>query len=69
MRCNSITGVYYLSTGFVGLCVTAVLLPVVVVWHFTGIETFELPPNNEVWTLLLINGFVGTVLSELLWLW
>ncbi|XP_065887638.1 solute carrier family 35 member F5-like [Dysidea avara] len=55
--------------GFVGLCDGVVLLPFVALWHITGIETFELPPNNEVWTLLLINGFVGTVLSELLWLW
>lgn len=30
---------------------------------------FEFPPSSDVWTLLLVNGFVGTVLSELLWLW
>ena len=44
------------------------MMPVLVVWHFSSLEVFEWPPNSTVWTLLLINGFVGTVLSELLWL-
>jgi len=55
--------------GFVGLFDTVFLLPLIVIWHFSGIEVFEFPPSNDVWTLLLVNGFVGTVLSELLWLW
>ena len=60
---------HYYSTGFVGLFDAILILPIVVIWHMTGLETFELPPTADIWTLLLINGFVGTVLSELLWLW
>ena len=55
--------------GFVGLLDGIILAPVLVSWHYFGLETFQLPPTNEVWTILLVNGFVGTVLSELLWLW
>ena len=55
--------------GFVGLVDALLLLPLLAFWHYTGIEEFELPPTSNVWTLLLINGFIGTVLSELLWLW
>ncbi len=55
--------------GFVGLIDGLLLIPVVAFWHYTGIEPFEWPTTYEVWTILLVNGFVGTVLSELLWLW
>ena len=56
------------TTGFVGLFDFLLLLPLVLIWDVRGIERFEVPSPN-VWTLLLVNGFVGTVLSELLWLW
>ena len=56
------------GVGFVGLFNVAVMMPVAVVWHMSSLETFEWPPNSTVWTLLLVNGLVGTVLSELLWL-
>lgn len=56
------------SAGFVGLFDAVLLLPLVMIWHLTGIELFEVP-SNSVWTLLLVNGFIGTVLSELFWLW
>lgn len=59
----------YLLLGFVGLFDFVLLLPLLVIWHYTKLELFELPPTPNVWTLLLVNGFVGTVLSELLWLW
>ncbi len=55
-------------SGFVGLFDALAILPLVIVWHYTGIEDFQLPPTTTVWTLLLVNGFIGTVLSELLWL-
>ena len=55
--------------GFVGLFDFALLFPLLLIWHFSGLEAFEFPPTPNVWTLLLVNGFVGTVLSELLWLW
>ena len=59
----------HIFTGFVGLFDFLLLLPLVLIWDITDLEQFELPPNPNVWTLLLVNGFVGTVLSELLWLW
>jgi len=34
----------------------------------TGRETFELPTSRQ-WEFLIINGLIGTVVSELLWLW
>ena len=54
--------------GFVGLFDIFILFPVLVVWNYSQLETFELPPTSHIWTLLIVNGFVGTVLSELLWL-
>ena len=58
-----------LLLGFVGLIDGLVIMPLVALWDVVHIERFELPPTNRVWTLLLVNGFIGTVLSELLWLW
>lgn len=60
---------HYLISGFAGVAVSVMITPLILLWDFVKWEEFELPPNNMVWTLLLINGFVGTVLSELLWLW
>ncbi|CAI8044519.1 Solute carrier family 35 member F5 [Geodia barretti] len=54
--------------GFVGLFDSVLLLPLVLVWHYTGLEEFKWPPTPNVWTLLLVNGFLGTVISELVWL-
>lgn len=54
--------------GFVGVFDFVLLSPMVLLWHYSDLEVFELP-SPDVWTLLLVNGFVGTVLSELLWLW
>lgn len=42
--------------------------PVFFILHFTNIEQFELP-NQQQLLVLLINGLIGTVLSEALWLW
>ena len=53
--------------GFVGLFCFAFLWPVFLLLHFTGHETFELP-NRVQLLAMLVNGVVGTVLSELLWL-
>ena len=52
-----------------GLLDGIIILPLVGLWDVLSIESFEMPPTNRVWTLLLVNGFIGTVLSELLWLW
>ncbi|KAG7279574.1 hypothetical protein CRUP_034162 [Coryphaenoides rupestris] len=54
--------------GFVGLFNLLLLWPGFLVLHFTGFESFELP-SQLVWTYILVNGLIGTVLSEFLWLW
>jgi len=54
--------------GFVGLFCMVTLWPGILILHYTGLETFEFPTSKQ-WLLLVLNGFVGTVLSELLWLW
>merc|ERR1719348_2938258 len=53
--------------GFVGLFSFLFLWPFFFVLHFTDSEQFELP-NQDQMVAMLINGDVGTVLSELLWL-
>ena len=53
--------------GFVGLFTSFLLWPGILVGDFTNTEKFELPSMRQ-FELLVINGFIGTVLSELLWL-
>lgn len=52
--------------GFVGLLNVIFLWPGFIVLDYTGIEHFELP-NLRVLLFLMINGFFGTFLSDLLW--
>ncbi|XP_008327236.1 solute carrier family 35 member F5 [Cynoglossus semilaevis] len=54
--------------GFVGLFNLLLLWPGFLLLHYTGFEAFELP-SQLVWTYIIINGLIGTVLSEFLWLW
>ncbi len=54
--------------GFVGLFNAAFLWPGLILLDLIHREDFELPTSQQL-QFLLINGFVGTVLSELLWLW
>ncbi|XP_061923651.1 solute carrier family 35 member F5-like isoform X2 [Entelurus aequoreus] len=54
--------------GFVGLFNLLLLWPGFLLLHYTGFEAFELP-SQLVWTYILFNGLIGTVLSEFLWLW
>ncbi|XP_053327911.1 solute carrier family 35 member F5 [Spea bombifrons] len=54
--------------GFVGLFNLLLLWPGFFLLHYTGFEAFEFP-SKLVWMYLVINGLVGTVLSEFLWLW
>lgn len=51
-----------------GLFNALILWPGLPLAHISGIESFELP-SLEQWQFLLVNGIVGTVISELLWLW
>lgn len=54
--------------GFVGLWNLLLLWPMFFVLNFTRIELFELP-NHRQFLVLVVNGLIGTVLSEALWLW
>ncbi|XP_039611330.1 solute carrier family 35 member F5-like isoform X2 [Polypterus senegalus] len=54
--------------GFVGLFNLLLLWPGFFLLHYTGYEDFELP-SMLVWVYIIINGLIGTVLSEFLWLW
>ncbi|KAM9302470.1 solute carrier family 35 member F5, partial [Gastrophryne carolinensis] len=54
--------------GFVGLFNLLLLWPGFFLLHYLQFEAFEFP-NKLVWIYLVINGLVGTVLSEFLWLW
>lgn len=54
--------------GFVGLWNLLLLWPIFFVLNFSQIEIFELP-NRRQFIVLFLNGFIGTVLSEALWLW
>merc|ERR1719433_518252 len=53
--------------GFVGLFSFLLLWPLFFILHHTNHERFELPNRLQI-LALLVNGVVGTVLSELLWL-
>lgn len=54
--------------GFVGLFIMLMLWPGLVVMHLSGIEPFCLP-NKRQFLFLGLNGIIGTVLCELIWLW
>jgi solute carrier family 35 protein F5 len=53
--------------GFVGLWNLLLMWPFFFILHWTGLETFALPPS-AVLGYLFLNGFIGTVLSDWLWL-
>lgn len=55
-------------SGFVGLFNLLLLWPLFFLFHYSKWELFEWPTRHQ-WTFLLLNGLVGTVLSEVLWLW
>ncbi|EFA07349.1 solute carrier family 35, member F5 [Tribolium castaneum] len=54
--------------GFVGFFNLILLWPCFFFLHFSGLEVFEWPSRQQV-LLLLLNGVLGTVISEALWLW
>nr|XP_006137680.1 solute carrier family 35 member F5 isoform X1 [Pelodiscus sinensis]XP_006137681.1 solute carrier family 35 member F5 isoform X1 [Pelodiscus sinensis]XP_006137682.1 solute carrier family 35 member F5 isoform X1 [Pelodiscus sinensis]XP_014436391.1 solute carrier family 35 member F5 isoform X1 [Pelodiscus sinensis]XP_025034538.1 solute carrier family 35 member F5 isoform X1 [Pelodiscus sinensis] len=54
--------------GFVGLFNLLLLWPGFFLLHYTGFEAFEIP-SKLVLMCIVINGLIGTVLSEFLWLW
>lgn len=46
--------------GWVGVFNVVLLWPIIPLFHYTGIETFELPHGPALWLMLLLNAFVGT---------
>lgn len=58
----------FLFFGFVGLFNVLLLWPLFFVLHYTGMEPFAWP-NSRQWLFLMVNGVVGTVFSEVLWVW
>lgn len=54
--------------GFVGLFNAALMWPGFLICHFTASEKFELPSGKQ-WEFLILNGVIGTVFSEILWIW
>ncbi|CAG9820957.1 unnamed protein product [Phaedon cochleariae] len=54
--------------GFVGLFNLVLLWPMFFFLHFSKVEVFEWPTKEQL-MLLLLNGLLGTVISEALWLW
>jgi solute carrier family 35 protein F5 len=54
--------------GFVGLWNTLLLWPLFLVLNFSQLEPFEMP-NKKQFLILFVNGLIGTVISEALWLW
>ena len=55
-------------TGFTGLFCLTTLWPGFFLLHFIKWELFEWP-NMYQWIYLLVNSLLGTVLSQVLWLW
>ena len=53
--------------GFVGLWSTLLLWPGLFILHTSQQEPFQMPTVKQ-WEFLVVNGIIGTVLSELLWL-
>lgn len=48
--------------GFVGAFNILLLWPMMPILHYTGIEPFEIPTNATLWTVILLNAFIGTFL-------
>eukprot|EP01135_Chromosphaera_perkinsii_P003565 Nk52_evm23s248 gene=Nk52_evmTU23s248 len=58
----------FLFFGLVGISCAIFALPLFPLFHLVGIEKFELPSDNLIWLFLAINGLIGTVLSDYLWM-
>lgn len=54
--------------GFVGLFICLLLWPGYFILDATELESFRWP-DKTLWLYLIINGLIGTVLSDLFWLW
>ncbi|KAI8376138.1 uncharacterized protein BYT42DRAFT_546854 [Radiomyces spectabilis] len=54
--------------GYVGAFNVVLLWPFLFVLHWTGLEPLELPSTETLWAMILINAFIGTFLSDYIWL-
>ncbi|KAL1931448.1 hypothetical protein VTP01DRAFT_9590 [Rhizomucor pusillus] len=54
--------------GFVGAFNVVLLWPLFPILHWLGIETLQVPQGGILWATLLLNAFIGTFLSDYLWL-
>ncbi|CAO3624045.1 unnamed protein product [Cunninghamella echinulata] len=54
--------------GFVGAFNVLLLWPIFPILDFLGIETFQLPFSPTIWIMVILNAFVGTFVSDYLWL-
>ncbi|MCJ1264589.1 hypothetical protein MMC22_004462 [Lobaria immixta] len=52
--------------GFVGLFNTLVLLPGLVIFHFSGVEKFQFPPTQRIWAIVTVNSIISLV-SDVCW--
>ncbi len=52
--------------GFVGMFNFVFLFPLFPILHYTGLETFALPPTRRIWTILLINS-IASFASDICW--
>ncbi|CAD1812183.1 UAA transporter family protein [Candida parapsilosis] len=56
----------HLFFGFVGLICFLGLWPILIILHFTKVETWSLPSSREVWTCLVLNAVI-TFISDFCW--
>lgn len=54
--------------GFVGAFNVLFMWPFFIILHYTGLEKFELPFSPSIWVMIVLNAFIGTFLSDYLWL-
>ncbi|KAM0285999.1 hypothetical protein ACHAQH_001188 [Verticillium albo-atrum] len=52
--------------GLVGVFNLVMLWPVFFVLHWTGVETFEMPPTAEIWVVILVNS-LSSFISDISW--
>jgi len=56
--------------GFVGLINTICLIPLFPIFHFLGIESFGFTEfDQSIWKILFVNAFIGSFISDCLWLY
>ncbi|CAO3688908.1 unnamed protein product [Rhizopus stolonifer] len=54
--------------GFVGAFNILLLWPVIPLLDYFGLETFQVPISGTLWIVIFLNAFIGTFLSDYLWL-